>query len=544
MKNFITNQKFLILLWVLSIVGLFIFCGHYNNTLLDIGREIIYPEQILRGKVLYKDLFNIYGPFSYLWNAFLYKTISENILTLYLSGSLCSLGIVSGIYLLSRKFLSEFLSFSVSGFCIITGICAVHLFNYTLPYSFAMLYGTLGFIYSLLFLVKFKETNSNNFLYLASLLCGLSIACKYDFFLFGGLVFVIALQTKNKRVILNSLTCLMFIPAISFIILVLQGLRPNDFVTALADVKSIISSKSLNYFYKVQGIYFSPVVIFLWLVNFFRTGVCFVGLVLGAKLAEKHKIPGWILVGIFTVITFILASVPVFMFLAPLGLILLFVGNFRNKLSPETTVLMLGALSVCAKSFWVMLPLNYGNYVLPTLLVAVFAIIFCFVDKKYEKVFAIGLLAVGFSFLTTSFSDRLKLDNPIATEKGVIYTLKSNAQATRELIKILKIRKIHKAYIYPEGLIVNFLTDTASDGYYNSLLPLYSESLGEERFIEAIEKNRPDAIVLSNQNMREYGVEYICSDYAFKICEYISENYVMSDNLNMGFGYMVFTRKR
>ena len=145
MKKFFIENKNLVILWVLCGIALFIFCGHYSNILLDIGREIYYPERILDGKVLYKDLFNIYGPFSYLFNALLYKIFSPNLGTLYFSGILCSLGIISAIYLIAKNFLSDCLSLAICIFTIITGVCAVHLFNFTLPYSWAMLYGTVSF---------------------------------------------------------------------------------------------------------------------------------------------------------------------------------------------------------------------------------------------------------------------------------------------------------------------------------------------------------------------------------------------------------------
>ena len=90
MKEIINNNKYLIFLWILTILGLLIFCGHYSGILIDFGREVYYPEQILQGKVLYKDLFNIYGPLSYQINALLYKIFGAKLSTLYLSGCSCN----------------------------------------------------------------------------------------------------------------------------------------------------------------------------------------------------------------------------------------------------------------------------------------------------------------------------------------------------------------------------------------------------------------------------------------------------------------------
>ena len=164
MREFYIKNKPLIILWLLCIAALIGFMGHYSNILLDVGREVYYPQRILEGKVLYKDLFNIYGPFSYLWNAFLYKIFGINLRALYISGAICSLAIVSGVYLIARRFLNTSLSFAIGLFTIVTGVCANHLFNYTFPYSWAMLYGTVGFLYSVYFLVKYKDSENPNFL--------------------------------------------------------------------------------------------------------------------------------------------------------------------------------------------------------------------------------------------------------------------------------------------------------------------------------------------------------------------------------------------
>ena len=55
MKDFFIENKFLVILWILSLVALLIFVGHYSGLLIDFGREVYYPEQILNGKILYKD---------------------------------------------------------------------------------------------------------------------------------------------------------------------------------------------------------------------------------------------------------------------------------------------------------------------------------------------------------------------------------------------------------------------------------------------------------------------------------------------------------
>ncbi len=542
MKRFITENRNLVILWVLCGIALLLFCGHYRNILLDVGREVYYPQRILEGAVLYKDLFNIYGPFAYLYNALLYKIFTPNIAVLYFSGILCSYALVSGVYLIAKKFLSEYLSLTLGIFTIITGVCATHLFNYTFPYSWAMLYGTVGFVYSLWALIKFKEEGKTQYFYLAALLGGFCVSNKYDFFIYAIFLFITALMTKNKKIILNFLTCFMVVPLICCVILYMQGLRLDAFLNTFNDIKHVISSNSLEYFYKLQGIYFNPKILAVWAINLLKTGIGFGGLIAGVKLIDKNKIAGRTVCGIFAILTAVFTTPPVFVFLVPLTILAAICVCRKLKNNIPVIFLFLGIISACAKCFWTMLALNYGNYIISLVIIAFLAVVFSFADKKYEKAFTIGILAVALNFLFFSVIARINLIGKVSTPKGTIYTFEQNAAAANTLIASLEQNKPEIALIYPEGLIINFLTDIKSDDYYNSMLPLYTESLGEQAFIDNIEKTRPEYIIINNLSMHEYGAEFICDDYAYNFRNYVFGKYSVAEDIDNGFRYIVLKR--
>ena len=544
MKKFIIENKYLCILWILCLIALLIFTGHYANILLDVGREVYYPEQILKGKVLYKDLFVIYGPVSYLWNALLYKIFGTKLGTLYLSGAVCSIGIVSGIYLIAKRFLSEILSLAIGIFTIVTGVCATHLFNFTLPYSWAMLYGTVGFIYSVWALIKYSQEKKLPYLYLASLLGGFCVTNKYDFYIYAVLLMLIVILTKNKRAILSCLTCFMAVPVLCAGILFLQGVRLDNLLTAINDIKNVISTETLTRFYTVQGIYYSNKMLSMWLLNFLKTGFGFAGLICGYKLIEKNKILGYAICGIFTVLITIFTTPLLFMFLVPL-LLITTIADAKKIINNKTILLLVFcALSVCAKCFWALHPMNYGNYFISIIITAFLAVVSTFADKKYEKIVAIGLLAVSLNFLFNSAMDRSYMNSKISTSKGTIYTYAKNAKTTNILIKGLTQNKAQSAVIFPEGLIVNFLTDVKADDYYNSLIPLYTESFGENKYIDNIKNSKTEYVVFNNLSMKEYGYNHICDDYADLFCQYVFDNYHEVIDINDGFRYIVFRKNK
>lgn len=549
MRTFLKENKYLVFLWILCSIALILFCGHYSNILFDIGRECYYPEMILKGKVLYKDLFNIYGPFSYLWNALLYKIFSPNLAVLYFSGIVCSFAIVSGIYLIAKKFLSETLSFCIGVFTIVTGVCATHLFGYVLPYSYAMLYGTVGIIYSLLALVKYKETDKTQYFYLSALLGGFCAANKYDFFLYGIFLFVVALCSKNKKVVLNFITCFMFIPLICGLVLFIQKLGLNDIINAFNDIKLIMHSKSLEIMYRNHGVFFDIRLLKIWAYNFIPAAL-FCGIFAGAvKLYDKHKMLSRIILTIsaFFALGF-LNPAESFVFLVPLTIAAAIIAFKKLKNNTPLMYLLIGTITICIKNIWALVPLSYGNYVIPIVICVFLAILFTFADKKYEKVFAIFLLIISLKLLGGFMNFNMYLSEKIASPKGIVYTGKYGLQtnAANKIIKLTEKEKPNEVVIYPEGMLINFLTDTKSEDYYNSMLPMYVESFGEQRYIDALEKSKPEYVVIILSDMYEYGTGFLGINYGLNFNDYLSEKYYLPEEYNeksVPTEYLIYKRK-
>ena len=69
MKNKI-DLGYLLLFLIFFIFSFLSFGMNVYSPFSDIGRELYIPQQILNGEVLYKDIFNVYPPLSYLLNAF------------------------------------------------------------------------------------------------------------------------------------------------------------------------------------------------------------------------------------------------------------------------------------------------------------------------------------------------------------------------------------------------------------------------------------------------------------------------------------------
>lgn len=546
MKDFFIENKFLVLLWGITILGLLVFVGHYSGILIDFGREVYYPQEILNGKILYKDLFNIYGPLAYQFNAVLYKIFGIKLSTLYGAGIFTSLLTVSGIYLIAQKFLSKFLSFAIGFFTIAIGVTATSIFNFHFPYSWAVMYGLTAFLYSLYFLLKYWDEKNTKNLYLSSFLAGIAITCKYDFLLYALIVFAISAKEKNWKAIVSFFIA----PILSFGALFIQGLKIDSLVNSLLTTSLMAKSKTLIYFYQNSGIYFNPKAIFTDFILFLKTAIPFGAILSGIYLFNKKKyvaiflsVIGWILFLLLFSIKFAFGFLPILLML--LFITELIKSKSENKYDIKTIILALSAIAVCAKVFWVMLLGSYGNYYVSISLVALFAILFKYLPKNLEKVAGIYILAISLIIILSNSFALKHENNKVSTPIGTMHTSKAYAESSNELIKYIdqNTKKDDKIVIFPEGMTINFLTQRSADDYYNSLLPLYTETFGEEKIINHYKKNLPEFVIFNNLDMKDYYFRFICQDYALEFCGFVQNNYKLQTIIGDEFRYLIFKRK-
>lgn len=533
MKEILRENKYLLILWILCIAGLIFFCGHYSGILIDFGREVYYPQQILEGKILYKDLFNIYGPLAYQINAILYKIFGAKLSTLYASGCICSILTVSGIYLIAKRFLSRFLSFCIGVFTIAVGVTATNIFNFHFPYSWAMLYGLSAFLFSLYFLLKYDGEKKSSFLCISAFLAGISAACKYDFLPYSFIVLFFIFKAKDWKAFLVFIS----VPILSFGALFIQGMRLEDLINQLGITASMAKSKTLTYFYQNSGIYFHPKALLTDFIIFLKTAVPFGGILFGVSKNKK-------IITVISCILFLLLLDKKTMFgFLPLFLLIFACAGYK-KINSSLAILIISVLAACAKVFWVLLLGSYGNYYISIALIAVFALLFKYIPSKSEKTAGICLIAVSVILMCQNFYLRTFTNEKIQTNKGTIYTVKNLSDSTNKLIEFLNSTdKKDRVVIFPEGMTVNFLAERKSDDFYNSLLPLYIESFGENKIIEHYKKTMPEYIIFNNLNMKDYYFNYICQDYALSFCGFVQENYNPVAVIDEGFRYIIFKHK-
>lgn len=492
-KNFKSD---IITLGVLSLIYfliIFKYGSYFTNVIIDIGRELYYPELMLKGKLLYKDLFNLFGPLGYQINCLLYRLLGVKISSLLVAGEICSFFILYLAYFISRYFLNVTNSFICCLFFMTTCIFNVSVFNFIFPYSFSLLYAYLFFLSSVLcFLYVFKYSNKNIFLVLSYFFLGVSISSKYEYipFVLILLFYTIFVFKKNIKDLLLCLFAFILVPVISYGILFFDGVSIVDLLKNQELVLTHIHSKSLYYFYTHStGTYFS-----LDLFNKFLSS--------GLEFKVLFFLLPYLVYGIF-----------IYMLIYKL-----YTKSFNLKTDTLFVLVLIAIISMLKTAFFIDIDL-YGNYTILLPLVAFLAFVIKISKNMYKCIKEIFFIIFIILFLSISYYSVQKIiyifnnNSQIKTEKGVIYDAKQNVELTKVLLEYLKrnISDNKSLLVLPEGVMINYITGYDMKLYnYYSLLPTFIDTFGIDKILTDIENAKIDYILLvNNRSLQEYGGTFL-----------------------------------
>src|SRR3989337_1242098 len=109
---------------------------------IDGGREMNTPLRLLRGELIYSDIYYLYGPLAPYLNAALYAVFGVHLITLYAAGTIASLLVLALVFQLSATLTgvraAALTTWTVLVFCVFK-----RNGNYIFPYTYSAVYGTL-----------------------------------------------------------------------------------------------------------------------------------------------------------------------------------------------------------------------------------------------------------------------------------------------------------------------------------------------------------------------------------------------------------------
>jgi len=570
-----------------------IFVAHQGNPIVDSFVGPFISSEMLKGGVLYKDIFIPYGPFAYQLNSFLFIVFGEHLNTLYAAGIVNSLVILSTIYLIARSISSRWVAFTVSFIIMTTCVFHYYIFNYIFPYSPAISYALTALLLSLLFLIYYLKTSNPIYTRFSFLFISISMLSKLDFslFLIPLLIIVLFLKPITRKDSILNFAILIIIPLISWGVLFLQGLTLSDMSNYLYHFDKFIKSPLMRDFSKnYTGLY--PTIKHLKLIIdafvkvsiIFITSAGFIYLLLSLVCNKYNKIRQ-----ILTIIFVIIALVASYFFIVDdiifswiaittmFILVFLLLSSIKKEDLEELTllnkvkkiiyrlreislerkililILIAGLLASFRSSFLIDLH-SFGTFLLPLILLGNIIFLIDYVPNYikilnkdiWEKACSIILISIALT-LSINYIGMTKagLIYPISTAKGTIYTVKEWSIPFNGAIDYInkEMPKNATFIMMPQGPALNFLTDHPSHGWYHDLIPPALIAFEEPKILKNLRKNPPDYIFVNNRNSGDWGFAFFGKDYAFRLSDFILDNYKLEKKVGKDFFIKIYKRK-
>lgn len=547
----------------------------WADPLIDFGRELYIPWQIVSGKILYKDIAHLFGPFSQYFNALLFKLFGVAYTTLVFANLVLTALFTVVVYQMIKNTVDQisailvaFAFLTLFAFSQYTGFGN---FNFISPYAHEATHGVILSAFMIYGLWKFTTTRRDGFVIAAGLCFGLILLTKIEIILSAVAtvsvyfaIFFKQIETKRPFPLRTPTLFLvsMILPLICFFIYFLSHIPLVEALKAvgggLSAVKALDVARipfyqiSLGTYHLKASIYFMfkallliCIIIAVGLVSAIRfnslkhirihQGLSFMLFILTVLLVWKTE---WIQIG---------RPLPLFCLL--IGIILLV--NFKKTISKnkEAALKYLPLILWSVFSFFLLIKIffnarfyHYGFYqAMPAFLLLV-----CFLTgyvprwltehrfhgnafRAFMMIF-IGVVIVHYMLLSAQIyrvktfsvgdgNDRFYAFSPQVNPHGlaVSYFLKwAKGLPTDATFAVL-----------PEGVMLNYLARKTNPTKYINFMVPEMRVFGEGNILSAFIDKRPDFIVLVHKDTSEYGEDFFGRNarYGKPIMDWVNQNY-------------------
>ena len=530
----------------------------WGDLIIDLGREMYVPDRLASGAVLYRDIFYLYGPFPPYFNALLYKIFGTNILALVMGGILVTVLTALLLYKITRMFLNVFFStFTVIAFLFVLAFghyVSIGNYNFILPYSYPATHAVLFSLAALYFLFRALDRGVVKDAWYAGLftfLCLISRAEIGAMLVLSALAVVVVLKCSGHGVRLFRPLVIVPVAAAAvvygtfFIVAGPRILESNLFDLFKNNAQASPFSRLLS------GANASGQNIFLMFKSVLFYGLLAGWFALAGYVAGRIKslflgglIAGAVLLGAgFFMKTFFdfelqYRSIPLIYLIVG---ILSVVAYFRDGRKPDALKLFALALFSLLIILRILLHIHawhYGFYILVPGLVLYHVFFFQILPQWMGRKMIARAVSVGFALVLVvlmgqhfAFSKAVykRRTMRLASPTGEIGVFPGPQGAgVKEMVDYFayKTPKDATLAVFPEGVMINFLSRRANPLYYYSFLPQDMVRQEVETFmVDDLARLRPDYVVILQRNVEEYGSRGFGVDYGKKILNYVDRNY-------------------
>jgi len=167
----------LVILWAARMYATW---ATWGSLTIDGGHEMYVPALLAEGKVLYRDVWWLYTPFSVYVNSYFFRLFGESLNVLYWLGSLSALASGVLLYVAGMR-LSSWVAGWTAGAIVIIQAFNPFIFCFPLPYSFAAVYGCLAACLFIVFLIDAAHSEHSAWIFGAGSVAAAAMLDKIEF---------------------------------------------------------------------------------------------------------------------------------------------------------------------------------------------------------------------------------------------------------------------------------------------------------------------------------------------------------------------------
>ncbi len=538
--------------------------GRWPDILRDFGRELYIPWQLTAGKVLYCDLAYLNGPLSPYYHALLFSLFGVNSLVLIASNVIILFLVVSFTYGFVQE-MADRKTAQIAAVIFLILFAFGHLtqvgnYNFITPYSHELTHGLLLILVLMLLLLRFGDFGRVRDLIGAGLVCGLIFLTKVEVFLAAlavVLVWLLPPRSTPRWRLGVSLAMAALIPVAAFGAFLMTHMEWLLAWHGLAGGWGHLLATSVGseYFYRQLAGFHQPFTYARRLLTDTVSLLIFVAAAAGFDYYRHHtngRLAPWLGVGLVIAILLRLPLPPILLGtelpLLALASLIVAVVSIRDTTPPLDRSMEIFLLW-SALSFTLLLRMGLrpwvGHY---GFVLAMPATLLCLVLFLYHLP----------RFLTRSYGGGqtcrwwlmvwIVLSVTVwVTVSGRQYYAKtvwagSGGEAVRTYTALQDPISYGLAQattfiadhtppdstlvVLPEGVLVNYLTRRRNPTPYVSFIPVELVVFGQEAMLTALERSKPDYLMVVERDLREYGQQFFGMDSFGKGFQaWIDQNY-------------------
>ena len=170
----------------------------WGNLTIDSGHEMYVPTVLSEGKMLYRDVWFMYGPLAPYFNGFLFRLFGVHLNVLYWAGSLSALGSAIFLYLIGMR-LSSWLAGWSAGAVLLLEAFHPTFFCFPLPYSYSTVYACLTACLFLWLVVSASTSAGWGWMFAAGMAATVGLLLKLEFGVASYLTLGILIMARGLR---------------------------------------------------------------------------------------------------------------------------------------------------------------------------------------------------------------------------------------------------------------------------------------------------------------------------------------------------------